>query len=132
MLHLREAWATVPLDRKDKTPIRGNVPAKHRKNIMAITATQLKEIRQEFATLKPASVTLEGNRTMSVKEAVFTLAPTLAKYLSEFRRRKEKKRDTPPPPASTGRMTEGVKRSVPESEHRQNPFIVPDMPTGEL
>lgn len=130
---------------------------------MTITATQLKEIRQEFAALKPASVTLEGNRAMSVKEAVFALAPTLermrkrgfdtqeiverlhekgievkaptlAKYLSEFRRRKEKKRDTPPPPppASTGRMTEGVKRSVPESEHRQNPFIVPDMPTGEL
>ena len=44
---------------------------------MTITATQLKEIRQEFATLKPASVTLEGNRAMSVKEAVFTLAPTL-------------------------------------------------------
>ena len=123
MLHLREAWATVPLDRKDKTPIRGNVPAKHRKNIMTITATQLKEIRQEFATLKPASVTLEGNRTISVKEAVFALAPTLermkkrgfdtqeiveklhekgievkaptlAKYLSEFRRRNGKKKDT--------------------------------------
>ena len=44
---------------------------------MTITATQLKEIRQEFATLKPASVTLEGNRAMSVKEAVFALAPTL-------------------------------------------------------
>lgn len=93
---------------------------------MTITATQLKEIRQEFAALKPASVTLDGNRTMSVKEAVFALAPTLermkkrgfdtqeiverlhekgvevkaptlAKYLSEFRRRKEKKKDTPPP-----------------------------------
>ena len=91
---------------------------------MTITATQLKEIRQEFAALKPASVTLDGNRTMSVKEAVFALAPTLermkkrgfdtqeiverlhekgievkaptlAKYLSEFRRRKEKKGDTP-------------------------------------
>ena len=36
---------------------------------MTITATQLKEIRQEFAALKPASVTLDGNRTMSVKEA---------------------------------------------------------------
>ena len=161
MLHLREAWETVPLDRKDKTPIRGNVPAKHRKNIMTITATQLKEIRQEFATLKPASVTLEGNRTMSVKEAVFALAPTLermkkrgfdtqeiveklhekgievkaptlAKYLSEFRRRKEKNRDTPPAPASTGRMAEGVKRSISENEHRQNSFIVPDMPTDEL
>jgi hypothetical protein len=94
---------------------------------MTITATQLKEIRQEFATLKPASVTLEGNRAMFVKKAVFALAPTLermrkrgfdtqeiverlhekgievkvptlAKYLSEFRRRKEKKRDTLPPP----------------------------------
>ncbi len=42
---------------------------------MTITATQLKEIRQEFAALKPASVTLDGNRTMSVKEAVFILAP---------------------------------------------------------
>ena len=128
---------------------------------MTITATQLKEIRQEFATLKPASVTLEGNRTMSVKEAVFALAPTLermrkrgfevqelverlhekgsevkaptlAKYLSEFRRRKEKKRDTPPAPSFTGRMTEGVKRSVSENEYRQNSFIVPDMPIDEL
>ena len=36
---------------------------------MTITVTQLKEIRQEFATLKPASVTLDGNRTMSMKEA---------------------------------------------------------------
>lgn len=99
---------------------------------MTITATQLKEIRQEFATLKPASITLEGHRTMSVKEAVFTLAPTLAKYLSEFRRRNGKKKDTPPAPASTGRMAEGVKRSASENEHRQNSFIVPDMPTDEL
>ena len=44
---------------------------------MTITAAQLKEIRQEFARLKPASVTLDGNRTMSVKKAVFALAPTL-------------------------------------------------------
>ena len=77
MLHLREAWASVPLDWKDKTPIRGMAPANHRKSTMTITATQLKEIRQEFATLKPASVTLEGSRVMSVKEAVFALAPTL-------------------------------------------------------
>ena len=53
------------------------VPAKHRKTIMTITTTQLKEIRQEFAALKPASVTLDGNRTMSVKETIFALAPTL-------------------------------------------------------
>ena len=132
---------------------------------MTITAIQLKEIRQEFARLKPAAVNLDGNRTMSVKEAVFALAPTLermkkrgvdtqeiverlhekgievkaptlAKYLSEFRRqregRKAKKQDTPPAPASTGRMAEGVKRSVSENEHRQNSFIVPDIPTDEL
>ena len=44
---------------------------------MTITATQLKEIKQEFTRLKPATVTLDGKRTMSVKEAVFALAPTL-------------------------------------------------------
>ena len=146
MLHLREAWASVPLDRKDKTPIRGMAPANHMKSTMTITATQLKEIRQEFAALKPASVTLDGNRAMTVKKAIFTLAPTLermkkrgfdtqelverlhekgievkaptlAKYLSEFRRRKEKKRDTPPPP--------------PRHEQRGS-FIVADTPDDEL
>ena len=44
---------------------------------MTITASQLKEIRQEFAKLKPAAVTLDGNRAMTVKQAIFTLAPTL-------------------------------------------------------
>ena len=44
---------------------------------MTITANQLKEIRQEFAKLKPAAVTLDGNRAMTVKQAIFTLAPTL-------------------------------------------------------
>ena len=44
---------------------------------MSITASQLKEIRQEFARLKPATVTLDGNRAMTVKQATFTLAPTL-------------------------------------------------------
>ncbi len=44
---------------------------------MIITASQLKEIRQEFAHLKPATVTLDGNRPMTVKQAIFTLAPTL-------------------------------------------------------
>ena len=113
---------------------------------MTITATQVKEIRQEFAALKPASVTLDGNRAMTVKKAIFTLAPTLermkkrgfdtqelverlhekgievkaptlAKYLSEFRRRKEKKRNTPPPP--------------PRHEQRGS-FIVADTPDDEL
>ena len=43
---------------------------------MTITANQLNEIRQEFATLKPAAVTLDGNHAMTVKQAIFTLAPT--------------------------------------------------------
>ena len=45
---------------------------------MSITASQLKEIRQEFARLKPATVTLDGNRAMTVKQAIFTLAPTIS------------------------------------------------------
>ena len=44
---------------------------------MTITASQVKEIRQEFAKLKPAAVTLDGNRAMTVKQATFTFAPTL-------------------------------------------------------
>ena len=44
---------------------------------MPITASQVKEIRQEFARLKPAAVMLDGNRAMTVKQAIFTLAPTL-------------------------------------------------------
>ena len=92
---------------------------------MNITTEQVKEIRQEFAKLKPAKVTLDGNRSLTVKEAIRTLAPTLermkkrgfdiqelaeklhekgidvkpptlAKYLNEFNRGKEKKTDTPP------------------------------------
>ena len=44
---------------------------------MPITAAQIKGIRQELAKLKPTSVTLDGNRTMTIKEAIFALAPTL-------------------------------------------------------
>ena len=44
---------------------------------MSLTASQLKEIRQEFAHLKPATVTLDGNCTVTVKQAIFALAPTL-------------------------------------------------------
>ena len=117
---------------------------------MTITAIQLKEIRQEFARLKPAAGNLDGNRTKSVKEAAFSpaptlermkkrgfdtqeiverlhekgievKAPTLAKYLSEFRRqregRKAKRQDTPPPP--------------PKREQRSS-FITPDIPDDEL
>ena len=89
---------------------------------MSITASQLKEIRQEFAKLKPATATLDGNRTMTVKQAIFALAPmlermkkrgfdtqeiveklhekgievnpqTLTKYLTEARRQQEERKD---------------------------------------
>lgn len=127
---------------------------------MTITTTQLKEIRQEFAALKLASVTLDGNRTMSVKEAVFALAPTLermkkrgfgtqeiverlhekgievkaptlAKYLSEFRRRKEKKRDTPRPALKkTAASTPSA--CIRESDRCGGGFVQPDIPDEEL
>lgn len=117
---------------------------------MTITVTQLKEIRQEFATLKPASVTLDGNRTMSVKEAVFILAPTLermkkrgfdtqeiveklhekgievkaqtlTKYLTEARRQRE------------GRKVKKQDTPPPPPKREQrSSFITPDIPDDEL
>ena len=117
---------------------------------MAITATQLKEIRQEFAALKPASVTLDGNRTMSVKEAVFILAPTLermkkrgfdtqeiveklhekgievkaqtlTKYLTEARRQRE------------GRKVKKQDTPPPPPKREQrSSFITSDIPDDEL
>ena len=97
---------------------------------MNITTAQVKDIKTEFAKLKPVKVTLDGNRSLTVKEAVFALAPTLermkkrgfdtqeiadklhekgidvkpptlAKYLNEFRRGKDRKTDTPRPPEKT-------------------------------
>jgi len=92
---------------------------------MNITTAQVKEIRQELAKLKPAKATLDGNRSLTVKEAIRALTPTLermkkrgfdmqeiaeklhekgievkpptlAKYLNEFRRGKVQKKETPP------------------------------------
>jgi hypothetical protein len=94
---------------------------------MSITTAQVREIRMEFAKLKPEKITLDGNRSLSMKEAVFALAPilermkkrgfdtqeiaeklhgkgievkppTLAKYMAEFRRRRERKADRIAPP----------------------------------
>ena len=117
---------------------------------MTITVTQLKEIRQEFATLKPASVTLDGNRTMSMKEAVVALAPTLermkkrgfdtqeiverlhekgievkpqtlTKYLTEARRQRE------------GRKAKRQDTPPPPPKREQrSSFITPDIPDDEL
>ena len=117
---------------------------------MTITASQLKENRQEFAKLKPATITLDGNRAMTVKQAIFTLAPTLermkkrgfdtqeiveklnekgievkpqtlTKYLTEARRQKE------------GRKTQKRDTPPPPPRHEQRgSFIVADIPDDEL
>ena len=44
---------------------------------MNITTTQVKNIKTEFTSLKPVKVTLDGTRSLTVKEAIFALAPTL-------------------------------------------------------
>jgi len=121
---LRETWASVPLDRARKEqPAGAWFPTQQQeKKRMNITTSQIKEIRTELAKLKPAKITLDGNRSLTVKEAVFALAPTLermkrrgfdtleiagklhekgievkpptlAKYLNEFRRQQERKPD---------------------------------------
>lgn len=117
---------------------------------MTVTASRLKEIRQEFAKLKPATITLDGNRAMTVKQAIFTLAPTLermkkrgfdtqeiveklnekgievkpqtlTKYLTEARRQKE------------GRKTQKRDTPPPPPRHEQRgSFIVADIPDDEL
>ena len=117
---------------------------------MSITASQVKEIRQEFARLKPATVTLDGNRAMTVKQAIFTLAPTLermkkrgfdtqeiveklhekgievkaqtlTKYLTEVKRQRE------------GRNTQKRDTPPPPPRHEQRgSFIVADIPDDEL
>ncbi len=117
---------------------------------MSITASQLKKIRQEFATLKPATVTLDGNRAMTIKQAIFTLAPTLermkkrgfgtqeiveklhekgievkpqtlTKYLTEARRHRE------------GRKTQKRDTPPPPPKREQRySFITPDIPDDKL
>ena len=125
---------------------------------MNITTAQVKEIRTELAKLQPEKVTLAGNRTLSVKETVFALAPTLermkkrgfdiqeiaeklhekgievkaptlAKYLNEFRRGKGKKADTPPPPEKPTPVQTTVKPVAPQ---RGGFAITPDIPLHEL
>lgn len=103
-------------------------------NTNTIKASQLKDIKTEFARLKPEKVTLDGNRSLTLKEAIFALAPTLermkkrgfeiqeiadklkergleikaptlTKYLNEFRRGQERKRDNP---KTTGSIASGT------------------------
>lgn len=127
---------------------------------MTITATQVKEIRQVFAKLRPAKVTLDGNRPMTVKEAVFALAPTLermkkrgfdvqelveklhekgidvkpptlAKYLNEARHGKARKKDTPPPRLEK-KATSAPSDCIHESDRCGGGFVQPDIPDEEL
>lgn len=129
---------------------------------MSITASQVKEIRQEFARLKPAAATLDGKCTMTVKQAIFTLAPTLermkkrgfdtqeiveklhekgievkpqtlTKYLTEARRQREGRK------AGKGDTPPGPVKSTPAQQMgrsataRPGEFVItPDTPMEEL
>ena len=117
---------------------------------MTITVTQLKEIRQEFATLKPASVTLDGNRTMSMKEAVFALAPTLERMkkrgfdTQEIVERLHEKGIAVKPQTLTKYLTEARRQREgrkakrqdtpppPPKREQRSSFITPDIPDDEL
>ena len=128
---------------------------------MNISTAQVKEIRTEFTKLKPVKVTLDGNRSMTVKEAIRALAPTLermkkrgfdtqeiaeklhekgieikpptlAKYMNEFRRGKDKKKDTPPPPAQPQKAALAPKPDKPASVSAGGFVIKPHTPLDEL
>ena len=125
---------------------------------MNITTTQVKEVRQELAKVKRLKVTLDGTRSLTVKEAIFALAPTLermkkrgfdtqeiveklhekgievkpptlAKYLNEFRRGKDKKKDTPPPLEN---IAPAPKPDKPATMSAGEFVIKPDTPLDEL
>ena len=127
---------------------------------MNITTTQVKNIKTEFTSLKPVKVTLDGTRSLTVKEAIFALAPTLermkkrgfdtqeiaeklhekgievkpptlAKYLNEFRRGKGKKRDTPPPPEKTA-PTPTLQPDKPATVTEGGFTITSDIPLEDL
>lgn len=128
---------------------------------MNIITAQVKEIRAEFAKLKPVKVTLDGNHSLTVKEVIRALAPTLermknrgfdtqeiaeklhekgievkpptlAKYLNEFRRGKGKKKDTPPPPAQTVKTAPASKPNRPATVSSGGFIVTPDIPLDEL
>lgn len=91
---------------------------------MNIATTHIKEIKTEFSKLKSAKVTLDGNRSFTVKEAIRALAPTLERMkkrgfdIQEFaenfmkkhrgetadlpRQRPRSRRNQPAPPRPTG------------------------------
>ena len=128
---------------------------------MNISASQVKDIKAAFAKLQPEKVTLNGTRSLTVKEAVFALAPTLermkkrgfdmtelveklhekgvpvkaqtlAKYLNEFRRGKDKKTDTPRPPVQAAKFMPTTQLDRPATATGGGFAITPDMPLDEL
>ena len=129
---------------------------------MNITTTQVKEIKTELAALKPVKVTLDGTRSLTVKEAIFALAPTLermkkrgfdiqeiaeklhekgievkaptlAKYLNECRRGKGKKAEGKTDTPPPPEQSIPVQTTVKPVEPQRGGFeITPDIPLHEL
>ena len=129
---------------------------------MSITTAQLKEIRQAFATLKPAAVTLDGHRTITVKQAIFTLAPTLermkkrgfdtqelveklhekgievkpqtlTKYLTEARRQREgRKAQKQDTPRPASTPAKATAASTAQNDDSYMALFVPDIPADQL
>lgn len=126
---LREDWATVPLGRQEKIQNSGLCSQTASatttgKNSVNIATAHIKEIKTEFSKLKSAKVTLDGNRSFTVKEAIRALAPTLERMkkrgfdIQEFaenfmkkhrgetadlpRQRPRSRRNQPAPPRPTG------------------------------
>lgn len=128
---------------------------------MSITTTQVKEIGQELAKMKHPKVTLDGNRSLTVKEAIIALAPklerlkkrgfdsqqlvellhergidvkppTLTKYLNEYRRGKQKNLDTPAPPVQTRKAVTAPQSGRPATAGDGTFTITPDIPLDEL
>ena len=136
---------------------------------MTITTAQVKEIRLELAKLRPAKITLDGMRSLTVKDAVFALAPTLermrkrgfdtqeiaeklhekgievkaptlVKYLNEFRREQARKPDRPvpqkrkeTPQAEAVKPTEKRTGAVSQQVHTPGSILIrPDTPRDEL
>ena len=127
---------------------------------MKITTSQIQEAKKILAALKPKKMALDGNRSLTVKEAIFALAPTLermkkrgfdiqeiaeklhekgikvkaptlAKYLNEFRRGKDKKTDTPPAPEKTA-PPPAPKPDRLATVSDEGFVITPDTPDDEL
>lgn len=103
---------------------------------MSITASQVKEIRQEFAKLRPSAVTLDGNRAMTVKQAIFTLAPTLERMkkrgfdTQEIVEKLHEKGIEVKPQTLTKYLTEARRQK--EGHEQRGSFITPDTPDDEL